>query len=48
DLETLRDQCLIDIMQALSRYQTGAGALIRPQAAATVSDGPTRNDGHPS
>ena len=48
DLETLRDQCLIDIMQALSRYQTGAGALIRPHAAAAAQDGVTRNDGNAS
>ena len=48
DLETLRDQCLIDIMQALSRYQTGAGALIQPQTAAmTAADSP-HNHGNPS
>ena len=29
ELEKLRDDCLIDIMRALSRYQTGAGTLLK-------------------
>ena len=48
DLETLRDQCLIDIMQALSRYQTGAGALIQPQTAAMTAGDSPHNHGNPS
>jgi len=48
DLETLRDQCLIDIMQALSRYQTGAGALIQNQGTATTAGDAPGNHGNPS
>jgi carnitine 3-dehydrogenase len=48
DLAPLRDQCLIDIMQALSRYQPGAGALIQPQPAAMTAGDSPHNHGNPS
>lgn len=40
ELEQLRDDCLIDIMTALSKYQAGAGALLSSSALSKKEETP--------